>query len=41
MKVFREQSVLTSQFDASKLHKQLQSVIRIHLDQSASFGPLP
>ena len=41
MKVFREQSVLTFQFDVSKLQKHLWSVIPIHLDQSASFGPLP
>ena len=41
MKVFREQSVLTYQFDVSKLQKQFQSVIQIHLDQSASFGRLP
>ena len=41
MKVFREQSVLTSQFDVSKLQKHLRSVIRIHLDQCANFGPLP
>ena len=41
MKLFRERSALTSQFDVSKLQKQLRGVIQIHLDQSASFGPLP
>ena len=40
-KLFKEQPVLTSQIDVSKLQKQLRSVIQIHLDQSASFGPLP
>ena len=40
-KLFKERLVLTSQFDVSKLQKQLRSVIQIHLDQSANFGPLP
>ena len=31
---------LTSQFDVSKLQKQIQSVIQTHLDQSANFCPL-
>ena len=41
MKLFRERSALSSQFDVSKLQKQLRGVIQIHLDQSANFGPLP
>ena len=41
MKLFREQPILTSQFDVSKLQKQLRSVIPNHLDQCAKFGPLP
>ena len=40
-KLLKERPVLTSQFDVSKLQKQLQSVIQIYLDQSANFGPLP
>ena len=40
-KLFRERPVLTSQFDVSKLQKQLSSVMQIHLDQSPNFGPLP
>ena len=40
-KLFEERPVLTSQFDVSKLQKQLRSVIQTHLDQSANFGPLP
>ena len=36
MKLYKEQPVLTSQFDVSKLQKQLQSVMQIHLDQSAN-----
>ena len=40
MKPHRERPVLTSQFDASKLQKQPSSVIQVHLDQSANFGPL-
>ena len=39
-KLFRERPVLTSQFDVSKLKKQLSSVMQIHLDQSANFGSL-
>ena len=39
--MYKERAVLTSQFAVSKLHKQLRIVMRIHLDQSASFGPLP
>ena len=30
---------LTSQFDVSKLQKQIQIVIQTHLDQSANFCP--
>ena len=41
MKLFRERLILTSQFDVSKLPKQLPSVMQIHLDRSANFGPLP
>ena len=33
--------MLNSQFDVSKLQKQLQSVIQIELNQSAEFGLLP
>ena len=40
-KLFKERSALSSQFDASKLHKQLWVVIQTDLDQSAKFGPLP
>ena len=40
-KLFDERPVLTSQFDVSKLQKQLRSVIQTHLDQSANFRPLP
>ena len=40
-KLFKERPVLTSRFDVSKLQKQLPSVIQIHLDQCANFGPLP
>ena len=40
MKLYRERLALTFQFDVSKLQKQLRSVIRNHLDQSANFGPL-
>ena len=39
--MFRERPVLTFQFDVTKLQKQLQKVMQIHLDQSANFGPLP
>ena len=41
MKLFRDRSALTFQFDNSKLQKQFRGVIQIHLDQSADFGPLP
>ena len=41
MKLKCQRPVLKSHFDVSKLQKQLQSVIQIHLDQSANFGPLP
>ena len=41
MKLFRECSALTSQFDVSQLQKQLRGVIQIHLDQCANFGLLP
>ena len=41
MKLYGKRPVLTSQFDVSKLQKQLQSAVQIHLDQSANFGPLP
>ena len=37
----KERPVLTSQFQVSKLQKQLPTVIQIHLDQCANFGPLP
>ena len=40
MKLYKERPVLTSHFDVRKLQKQLSSVIQIHLDQSANFGPL-
>ena len=40
MKLHRKRPVLTSQFDVRKLQKQLRSVIQIHLEQSANFGPL-
>ena len=40
MKLQCKRPVLTSHFDVSKLQKQLQYVIPIHLDQSAIFGPL-
>ena len=40
MKLYKEQTVLTYQFDVSKLQKQLRSVIQIHLDQFANFGSL-
>ena len=41
MKLQKERPVLTSQFDVSKLQKQLQNIMQIHLAQSANFGPLP
>ena len=40
MTLHKERPVLTSQFQVSKLQKQLPTVIQIHLDQSANFGPL-
>ena len=40
-KLFEERPILTSQFDVSKLQKQLRSVIQTHFDQTANFGPLP
>ena len=40
-KLFRERPVLTSQIDVSKLPKQPSSVMQIHLNQCANFGPLP
>ena len=40
IKLFNERPLLTSQFDVSKLHKQLGSVIQTHFDQSANFGRL-
>ena len=39
--MYEERAVLTSQFAVRELQKQLRSVMRIHLDQSASFGLLP
>ena len=41
IKLFRERPLLTSQFDVSKLHKQLGRVIQIHFDQYANFDRLP
>ena len=41
MKLFREQPLLTSQFDVSNIQKQIRSVIRNYLNQCANFGPLP
>ena len=40
MKLYKERPELTSQFDVSKMKKQPSSVIQVHLDQSANFGPL-
>ena len=40
MKLYKERPELTSQFDVSKMQKQPSSVIQVHLDQCASFGPL-
>ena len=40
MKLHKERPELTSQFDVSKVKKQPSSVIQVHLDQSANFGPL-
>ena len=41
MKLHKKRPVLTSQFQVSKLQKQLPTVIQIHLDQCANFRPLP
>ena len=41
MKLHRKRSVLTSQFDVSKVPKQIRSVMQIRLYQSAKFGPFP
>ena len=41
MKLYKYRTVLTSQFDVSKLQKQLQSVIQIHLEQFVNVDPLP
>ena len=41
IKAYRKRPVLTSQFDVSKIQKQLRSVIQTHSDQSANFGPIP
>ena len=40
MKLYKERPELTSQFDVSKMQKQPSSVIQVHLDQFANFGPL-
>ena len=40
MKLYRERPVITSHFDVSKLQIQPSSVIQVHLDQYANFGPL-
>ena len=40
MKMYKERTVLTSQFDVNKLQKQLRTAIQIHLNQSANFGRL-
>ena len=40
IKLSKERLLLTSQFDVSKLHQQLGSVLQIHFDQSADFGRL-
>ena len=40
MKLYYKRPVLTSHFDVNKLQKQFQSVIKIHLDQSANFDLL-
>ena len=37
----KERPTLTSQFDVSKLEKQVRSVTLIRLNQCANFGPLP
>ena len=41
IKLFKERPLLTSQFELSKLHQQLGSVIQTHFDQYAIFGRLP
>ena len=41
IKTYRKRPVLTSQFEVSKLQKQLRSVIQTHSDQSTNFGPIP
>ena len=40
MKLYKERPGLTSQFDISQVQKQPSSVIQVHLDQCANFGPL-
>ena len=40
IKLYIQRPVLTSQFDVSKLQKQLQKLIQFYLDQSSNFGPL-
>ena len=40
MQLYKERPELTSQFDVSKVQKQPSSVIQVHFDQSANFGPL-
>ena len=39
--MYKERVVLISQFAVRVLQKQPRSVMRDHLDQSASFGPFP
>ena len=41
VKLHKKRPVLTSQFQVSKLQKQLPTVIQIHLDQCANFRLLP
>ena len=40
MQLYKKRLVLTSQFEVSKLQKQLRSVIQTHSDQSTNFGSL-
>ena len=40
IKLYKKRPKLTPQFDVSKVKKQPSSVIQVHLDQSAKFGPL-
>ena len=40
IKLYKERPELTPQFDVSEVKKQPSSVIQVHLDQSANFGPL-